>query len=101
MSSVSFLNASEKHGAVFSKAMPYINAVADSISERHRLASASELRSHCYKLEAAYWLTQERESHVISSCFRSMLGKSHQVTDIPNFIFSGSETMSPPFFGLF
>ena len=42
MSSVSFLNASEKDGAVFSKAMPYINAAADSISERHRLASASE-----------------------------------------------------------
>lgn len=55
MSSVSFLNASEKHGAVFSKAMPYINAVADSISERHRLASASEFQKQVCEATAINW----------------------------------------------
>lgn len=44
VSSVSFLNASEKHRAVFSKAMPYINAAADSIPERHGLASTKEFQ---------------------------------------------------------
>lgn len=44
VSSVSFLNASEKHRAVFSKAMPYINAAANNIPERHRLASTKEFQ---------------------------------------------------------